>query len=187
MKLYTRTGDDGTTGLFGGGRVNKDSPRIHAIGEVDELNAALGWARAACPRGPLADTLLVVQHRLFELGADLATALPNNGSPDRPAIPRIHADHITEAELQIDGADGPNPPLRQFILPGGTEASARLHLARAVCRRAERALNALSACEPINPLTGVYLNRASDLLFALARAANRIQGADDVPWHPPRA
>lgn len=175
MKLYTRRGDDGGTDLFAGGRTTKADPRIHAIGEVDETNAALGLAVSACDDGKIKDILLEAQRHLFDLGADLAT-------PD-PAKPRrITAAHAEQLERLIDQTSAQLPPMKHFILPGGCEAAARLHLARTVCRRAERACVALLATDPLNGPAVIYLNRLGDLLFALARLANREAGVGDVPW-----
>ena len=183
MKLYTRTGDDGTTGRFGGERVDKDARCVAASGTVDELNCNIGLARAACKDDELAQALTSVQQRLFELGADVAA--PRSAGTDRSRpVPRIDDDHITEIERLIDDACAPLEPLRTFILPGGSELAARLHVARAVCRRAERCCVALQREEPINPLTIVYLNRLSDLLFALARRANQLAKVPDTPWSP---
>jgi cob(I)alamin adenosyltransferase len=186
MKLYTRTGDDGTTGLFSGQRVSKDHPRIDAYGTVDELNACLGLAAAACdPATSLGSRYRVIfaqlQSRLFDLGADLATP---EGGRNEAKIQRIDNSHVKEAEAWIDEIDGQNAPLRAFVLPGGTELAARLHIARTVCRRAERLMVALSRSEPVNPLSIHYVNRASDLFFAMARLANRDAGVADVPWVP---
>lgn len=171
MRLYTRTGDLGDTGLAGGGRVRKCDPRITALGEVDEANAALGLARTHTAGDAVLDPLLEqLQHRLFDLGADLA-------SPG--AQGRIVPAHVDALEAAIDGLEQDVEPLRAFILPGGTPAAAALHLARTVVRRAERALVALEAADP---MAVRFLNRASDLLFVAARYANRGQG--DVPWKP---
>lgn len=205
-KLYTRTGDDGTTGLFGGGRVGKDHPRMEAIGAVDELNAAIGWAGCAVVDGTQAgspaplirssfqEILSTLQSRLFDLGADLATPL---GSKHEDKVSRISAADVSEAEGWIDQVDGGNTPMTQFVLPGGTELAARLHLARTICRRAERRLIALSGQDAgnagvpsagtttveVNPNAIIYINRISDLLFAMARRANKEAGVADVPWH----
>ena len=183
MKLYTRTGDDGTTGRFGGERVEKDARCVEASGTVDELNCHVGLALAACGDDELTQALTSVQQRLFELGADLAAPRPAGAEQTRQA-PRIESEHITEIERLIDEACAPLAPLRTFILPGGCELAARLHVARAVCRRAERCCVALQREEPVNPLTVVYLNRLSDLLFALARQANQLAGVPDTPWPP---
>lgn len=183
MKLYTRTGDAGTTALFGGDRVPKHHPRIDAYGTLDELNAVLGLALAAMEDerlSPLADALTGVQHDLFVAGADFATPLDA-----KPFVPRIGADDVARLEAAIDRFDGDVPPLRQFILPGGTEAAARLHVARTVCRRAERFATEAGEREAFNRDALVYLNRLSDLLFAAARWANHAVGVDDVAWQAP--
>jgi cob(I)alamin adenosyltransferase len=198
MKLYTRTGDDGSTGLFGGGRVPKDHPRVEAYGTVDELNAAIGLA-AACVADlqrskataggmqTLAALLLGVfselQSRLFDIGADLATP---DGSKQEAKILRISDEQVAEAERWIDEIDGGNAPMKSFVLPGGSELAARLHVARTVCRRAERLMIHLSHSEPVSAGAIVYINRVSDLLFAMARRANKEQGVPDVPWVPAR-
>ena len=188
MKLYTRTGDDGTTGLFGGERVGKDDPRIEAVGAVDELNACLGLAVAACDEGrPLPARLSLIlsglQSRLFDLGADLATP---ESSAHEAKIARVSARHVQEVEGWIDEIDGGNAPLERFVLPGGTDLAARLHLARAVCRRAERALVALGRGRPVNPDAIRLVNRVSDLLFACARRANHDADVPDRPWEAGR-
>jgi len=186
MKLYTKTGDDGSTGLFGGDRVGKDHPRVEAYGTVDELNAAVGLAAAAVTPGtPVMDRFAaifsVLQSRLFDLGADLATPAD---SKHAEKVARISPAHVTEAEGWIDEIDARNEPMTHFVLPGGSDLAARLHLARTICRRAERLLVALANREDVTPETIVYLNRVSDLLFALARRANRELGVGDVPWVP---
>ncbi len=178
MKLYTRTGDDGTTGLLGGGRVGKDSLRIHAIGDVDELNSVLGLCAAACGHPDIAPLLTRMQNRLFDCGADLATV----DGPGAAAEVRITEDDVAWAEQAIDAMCRDVPPITQFILPGGTELAARLHLARAVCRRAERTVTTLAQREAIAPALLIYLNRLSDLLFAMARRANHQAGTPDVVW-----
>ena len=184
MDLYTRTGDDGTTGLFGGDRVGKDHPRMAAIGCVDELNACVGLAAAACGsvnpfESRLLDTLSQLQSRLFDVGADLAAPL---GSKHEDKIKRIGDEDVKQAEAWIDEFDGPNEPMKSFVLPGGSELAARLHLARVICRRAEREVVALARVGPVNEHLRVYLNRISDLLFAIARRANKEAGDPDVPW-----
>lgn len=186
MKLYTRTGDDGTTGLFGGHRVSKDHPRVGAYGTVDELNACLGLAAAACDTDrPLHAELLAVfaqlQSRLFDIGADLATP---SGDRHEGKITRITDEHVREVERWIDTIDGGNKPMKSFIMPGGTELAARLHMARTVCRRAERVMIALNHTEPVSEGAIVYINRVSDLLFAMARRVNVDAGVADVPWVP---
>jgi cob(I)alamin adenosyltransferase len=184
LKIYTKTGDRGETGLWGGLRVGKDSARVQAYGSVDECNAAIGVARAALGATPAAaelDTLLArIQDQLFVVGADLAT-------PGEAAnIPRIGAAEIAFLEQTIDALEAELAPLKQFILPGGAPAAAQLHLARTVCRRAERYTVALAREEPVGDQVGVYLNRLSDCLFVLARAANARAGVPDVPWNSPR-
>ena len=170
MPLYTRTGDDGTTGLYGGGRIEKDSVRMHAVGDVDELNAGIGLVAS--------EKLQPLQALLFELGADLATPPPST------VVRRLSDDDIARLETWIDQVDGENDPLRTFVLPGGSDISARLHLARAVCRRAERSVTALHRDGGCSTETLVVLNRISDFLFAMARSENKMAGVDDIPWIP---
>lgn len=183
MKIYTRTGDKGTTGLFGGDRVNKDHPRIMATGHVDETNAFLGMARVLLKGQPgeeILDPLLDrIQTELFTLGADLATPLES-----RASAPRMRAEHATFLEEAIDTHEQDLAPLKNFILQGGTQAAAMLHLARAVCRRAERTVVTAAREEPLTPHTLIYLNRLSDLLFVLARWVNAKANVDDVLWNP---
>jgi cob(I)alamin adenosyltransferase len=185
MRIYTRTGDRGETGLFGGGRVPKDSARVEAYGAVDELNAAVGLAVVALETedaGEIVERLRLVQADLFNLGANLAAPTDAEGRRRSSHIPALPAGRAAEMERWIDEAEEELPPLRSFILPGGTEGAARLHLARTVCRRAERRVVALSHREAIDPAILVYLNRLSDLLFTLARLANRRAGREDVEW-----
>ncbi|HEV3417552.1 MAG TPA: cob(I)yrinic acid a,c-diamide adenosyltransferase [Pirellulales bacterium] len=179
MKLYTKTGDGGETGLFGGPRVRKDSPRIEAYGTVDELNTLLGLARAEALPGEIDALLARIQSELFDVGAELATP-----DPKRHGTALVGAAHIAALESAIDRFEAPLTPLKQFILPGGTRAAAALHIARTVCRRAERRIVTLSHTpgETVSPDVIVYLNRLSDLLFVLARAANAAAGQADVPW-----
>ncbi len=182
MKIYTKTGDSGDTGLFGGPRVPKDDLRIEAYGTVDELNACLGLVRSEALSGD-ADALLGrLQNELFVVGAELAAPQPH------PHVPHIEATHIAALEQAIDQMEAQLPPLRQFILPGGCRAAALLHVARAVCRRAERRVVSLSrrAGEPVSPLVLVYLNRLGDLLFVLARQVNAQSGRSDVAWQKPQ-
>ncbi len=179
MKLYTKRGDDGLTDLIGGQRVPKHHLRVDAYGCVDELNAAIGLSLADCLIDAVRGPLITVQRRLFDLGAQLATPASAQASPAR-----LTADHAAELEARIDTACEPLPPLRTFILPGGTVLAARLHLARTVCRRAERCVAALAEQEPVDPAALIYLNRLADLLFALARRANFEAGVEDVPWTP---
>lgn len=181
MKLYTRTGDDGSTGLFGGARIDKDDPRVDAYGTVDELNATIGFARCACEFDELSLILDAVQPRLFDLGADLCTP-PD--SPHADKIARFDQRHVDELERFIDTTCAPLAPMKHFVLPGGTELAARLHLARTICRRAERLAVALERAEPTHVYNIRYLNRLSDLLFAMSRRANQLAGVDDVPWTP---
>jgi cob(I)alamin adenosyltransferase len=186
MKLYTRTGDDGSTSLFGGQRVAKDALRVQAYGTVDELNSVVGLATAAPDVTPaLREQLQAIQARLFEIGADLATPRTSDDDAGPAHIPRITDDHVAELERWIDEADADLPAMKHFILPGGTELAARLHVARTVCRRAERVTYSLGDEYPIGEAVLRYLNRLSDLLFAMARRANHEAGVDDVPWHAP--
>lgn len=181
MKIYTKTGDQGETGLFGGGRVPKDDPRVAAYGDVDELNSAIGVARAAGPPDLFDDLLQSIQRDLFSLGGHLATPHPEKV---RKALEKaeLSADRIALFERTIDEADGELPPLKAFVLPAGTSKAAALHLARTVCRRAERSVVALAHGEEVPELFLVYLNRLSDLLFTLARLANHRDGHGDVTW-----
>jgi cob(I)alamin adenosyltransferase len=180
MKLYTKTGDDGTTGLFGGGRVPKTSARVDAYGTVDETNAAIGAARAA-PLDPAVDAVLArVQEDLFTIGAELACVPGREG---KLGMTLIGEGDIARVEQAIDEADGACEPLKNFVLPGGSPQAAALHVARTVSRRAERAVLAMTDA-PARREVAVYLNRLSDLLFALARRANVIAGVPDVPWKP---
>jgi cob(I)alamin adenosyltransferase len=180
MKIYTRTGDSGQTGLFGGGRVSKTHPRVEAYGDVDELNAALGLARSIEPMPRVDEVLVPLQRDLFAIGALLAT-------PDHEKMKRqlekasIDERRIRELEQAIDDGDGELEPLRSFIVPGGTPKAAALHVARTVCRRAERRVIALDE-DQIPAIVIVYLNRLSDLLFTLARVANRRAGTGEVTW-----
>ncbi len=181
MKIYTRTGDTGETALFGGGRVSKDHPRVSAYGDIDELNAAIGVARATEPR-ELADPMLQsIQRDLFSIGGHLAA--PN---PERVAKALDKAvlapEQVTAFENAIDEADVELPELRAFVLPGGTAKAAALHHARTVCRRAERSVIALARDAEVPPLFLQYLNRLSDLLFTLARLANHRDGINDETW-----
>ena len=180
-KIYTRTGDDGTTGLVDGSRVSKCAARMEAIGAVDEANSAIGLAVCALAGSPHATALTRVQNDLFDLGADLAT--PGNDFAPGEAVLRVVAVQVEWLEVAIDAINGALRPLTSFILPGGGEAAARVHVARAGVRRAERKVTALAAAEPVNPAALAYVNRLSDYLFVLARALNA-NGADDVLWVP---
>jgi len=174
VKIYTKTGDKGQTGLVGGGRVEKDSLRIQAIGEVDELNAAIGVARCY-GSGGLA--LAKIQNWLFDLGAELATP---EGTRFQNAA--LADEHVKWLEQSIDKQTSELPALKNFILPAGTELAAALHYARCVCRRAERSALALQREEPVREVVLVFLNRLSDWLFVSARTANRLAGVQDVEW-----
>jgi cob(I)alamin adenosyltransferase len=182
MKIYTKTGDDGQTGLFGGPRVPKDDHRIEAYGEVDELNAWIGLVRAEQPTPNIEAVLARIQHELFSVGAELATP-----DPDAFNLRQIGDAHIAALEAAIDHHEALLAPLKQFILPGGTKIASQLHVARCVCRRAERRLITLARTEPACSFQTliIYLNRLSDLLFVLARAANAAAGWPDVPWQKP--
>ena len=177
-KIYTKTGDDGTTGLFGGERVRKDSARIDAYGTVDELNSAVGMAASVAPQD-LRDVLRYLQISLFVLGADLATPLEQKITY---SIPRIEESDVKKLEALIDDHTSQLAPLKSFILPGGTICAANLHLARTICRRAERLLVTLRDEQEIGESDIVFLNRLSDLLFTLARRANQLEGIEDVEW-----
>lgn len=182
-KIYTRTGDEGTTSLFGGERVNKSHPRIDAYGTVDETNSLIGMARAHLDGEPGFDQLDPVlgrlQEELFILGADLAT--PDDA---KSVVPRISEAHVKSLEDDIDAFSEDLPPLQNFILPGGAPGAATLHSARTTCRRAERLAVKAASLEPINEESTTYLNRLSDLLFVLARWANRQKGVREDTWMP---
>lgn len=181
MKIYTKTGDAGQTGLFGGGRVSKDDPRVEAYGDVDELNAFLGMARAVEVMQRIDEVLVPIQRDLFSIGSLLAT----------PDLQKMH-DHLEKAQIDdsrirdlehaIDDCDNELEPLRAFIVPGGTQKASALHIARTVCRRAERRVISLQRDVEIPGIVVVYLNRLSDLLFSLARVANARGGAGEVTW-----
>ncbi len=178
MKIYTKTGDNGTTGLYGGQRVSKNAPRIQAYGEVDELNAVLGIARAETSQDLLQKTLHVIQNNLFVLGAQLASPRVD------PKIEVITSAHVDFLERQIDTISENLPPLTNFILPGGSRTAAYLHLARTVCRRAERTTVHLSQLpgESVDHWAMTYLNRLSDFLFVLSRLANQLENIADTLW-----
>lgn len=183
MKIYTRTGDDGTTGLFGGGRVSKDAVRVEAYGAVDETNAALGLVRAQGVDEEVDRVLADLQRDLFDVGADLATPLE---AKVRSSLHPMDEDDVARLEGLIDRFDAELEPLQQFILPAGHASSAALHHARAIARRAERACVTLAGLEPINAQAIVYLNRLSDLLFTMARSANARNGVSESRFHVPR-
>lgn len=178
MKIYTRGGDEGKTSLFAGGRVSKNHARLHACGTVDELNSLLGVALAMGAPEALADSLRRVQNELFVLGADLATPLEASG----PHVVRVSTDLTAALEGEIDTWDANLPPLRNFILPGGGLCGAMLHLARTVCRRAERWAVALQDSEEINTEVLRYLNRLSDWLFVAARWVNHNANIPETLW-----
>lgn len=182
-KIYTRTGDDGTTALFGGERVGKGNPRIDAYGTVDETNSTVGQARAHLAGEPgeerLDPVLANVQEELFIVGADLAT--PTDA---KPVVPRIKEEHVDDVESRIDRFEADLASLDRFILPGGAPAGATLHAARTVCRRAERRTVEASASVPISRQATVYLNRLSDLFFVLARWINKQAGVREDTWMP---
>ncbi|MBU3699319.1 MAG: cob(I)yrinic acid a,c-diamide adenosyltransferase [Candidatus Kapabacteria bacterium] len=178
-RIYTKTGDDGTTALFGGTRVDKDDLRIEAYGTVDELNAIMGVVLTHDMTDTLRQELTRISSDLFTLGADLATPLD---PPPAYHIPRIADEDVLRLEGWIDAHDEDLEPLKAFILPGGQPAAAHLHHARTVCRRAERCTVALSRREDVGPHVVHYLNRLSDYLFTAARAVNHAAGVTDVPW-----
>ncbi|MFO7571677.1 MAG: cob(I)yrinic acid a,c-diamide adenosyltransferase [Gaiellaceae bacterium] len=177
-RIYTRGGDAGETSLGDGSRVSKLDERIAAFGDVDELNAALGVVLSgACPEG-IRDVLIRVQNELFDLGADLSVPLQHEGRL------RVMQEQVDALERDCDTFNAELSELRSFVLPGGTEAAAGFHVARTICRRAERAALTAAGAHEVNPLTIVYLNRLSDLLFILARAANATEGRDEPLWRP---
>jgi len=176
-KVYTRTGDDGTTGLGAGQRVSKDSLRVATYGTVDELNSAIGVARTACTEPAVASALVRIQNELFHLGAELCVA------PDGEAAgPRVESHHVEALERLMDALSSSLAPLENFVLPGGSAAAASLHLARAICRRAERHAVRLAREEGVAAPALAYLNRLSDALFVMARAENQARGVADVLW-----
>jgi len=178
VKLYTRTGDTGETSLFDGTRARKNDPRVDAYGEVDELSAWLGFVRASAADGALDEVLVAIQRDLFAVGAQLAD--PGEKLAPRVSKAVVSDEQVARLEQQIDRADADVPPLRRFILQGGTPAGAALHVARTVCRRAERRIVALDP--PVDPVIVRYMNRLSDLLFALARLVNHRADAAETEW-----
>lgn len=181
--IYTRTGDAGDTGLFGGGRVGKDDARVDAYGEVDELNAAVGLARAAGLEGELDALGQEIQDQLFTVGSVLAT--PRGTKAEHVILP-VDSRWVGQMEAAIDRFDREIPPLKNFILPGGGAPAAALHLARTVCRRAERRVVPLARSGLVDGGVVIYLNRLSDLLFTMARVSNHRAGIKDVLWNPPK-
>ena len=171
-KIYTRTGDKGSTGLGDGSRVDKDSLRVEAYGTVDELNSAVGLLLSANPADPMGDCLTRIQHELFDLGGELCM----------PGITLIPDSYVEQLESNLDDLNEDLPPLKDFILPGGSEAASRCHLARTICRRAERILVTLARDEQVNQASLRYLNRLSDLLFVMARVLARADGGSEVVW-----
>jgi cob(I)alamin adenosyltransferase len=183
-RIYTKTGDAGETALGDGTRVSKDHPRVTAYGSVDELNAVLGLLQAQSPNIPEAELLRSIQNDLFDVGADLCVPLPPAGEPDKRL--RIQPAQAERLEKAIDRLNAGLQPLNSFVLPGGSVTAAWCHLARTVCRRAERDVVGLTRTEPVNPQVIIYLNRLSDLLFVMARVLND-QGKQDVLWVPGKA
>ena len=183
MKIYTKTGDAGETGLFGGPRVRKSAARVEAYGDVDELNAAIGAVRAGVEDPELDAELARVQAELFCVGADLATP---SGAKARAAVPAVEPAWIERLARAIDAWEAELPHLTRFVLPGGTRSAAALHLARTVCRRAERRAVALAAEADVSPVVLAYLNRLSDALFVAARIANHRARRDEPTWDPSR-
>jgi len=186
-RIYTKRGDAGETSLVGGQRVGKDAARIEAYGAIDELNAFLGLATVSCGEQPklaaLSAILRRVQHELFNLGSILAT-LPEDVHPKQP---RVTGAEVAQLEREIDSMNGDLPPLRSFVLPGGTRLNAELHVTRTVCRRAERLLVALARTESVPPEAIRYLNRLSDAMFVWSRWVNHTLGAPEVLWEPNQA
>lgn len=178
MKIYTKTGDDGTTSLFSGGRVPKHHLRVESYGTVDELNSTLGLARAQQPSAATDNDLGKIQHQLFNLGADLATPLD---APTRHVV-RMDADTVAWLERSIDRMTGELPPITAFILPGGSVPAATIHVGRTICRRAERLVTQLQESEPVGEHVLPYLNRLSDYLFTLARWENHQAGVSEEKW-----
>lgn len=179
-KVYTRAGDDGTTGLGSGGRVGKDEPRIEAYGTVDELNSQIGLALACGLNETIAPALASIQNDLFHLGSDLCVP---ESEKERLPVPRIEDRHVAALEALMDRLSKELPPLENFVLPGGSAGAAQLHVARTVCRRAERLVVALARREPVGPHTVKYLNRLSDALFVMARHENKRRGIPDMLWN----
>jgi len=175
-KVYTRTGDNGTTGLGDGSRIAKDSPRIAALGDIDELNSLIGLLLTETLSTRITPMLVTIQHDLFDAGGEVSI----------PGYTRLTANHVQQLEQWLDDLNETLPPLKEFILPGGSRAAAVCHLARSVCRRAERRLTTVASTEVINPEAQKYLNRLSDLLFVIARFINRDCGHDDVLWQKGR-
>jgi cob(I)alamin adenosyltransferase len=185
VKIYTRSGDAGETGLFGGQRVAKNDARVAAYGDVDELNSYIGWACSLPIDQVLKDMLVPIQSSLFTIGADLATP-PDSTKTALDRTVRIQDAEVARLEAHIDRLDADLPPLTSFILPGGTSEAAALQICRAVCRRGERSVVALSEKEEVSPGVIVYLNRLSDLLFVMARWQNHAAEVEEPVWRPAR-
>lgn len=185
MKIYTKTGDSGSTGLISGRRVSKDDPLLEAYGTVDELNALLGTVIAETVQPEWKNLIQAIQNELFEIGADLAAPWEDRESSAMKNVVRLTTDGFGRLEKEIDSAEEKLPPIRNFILPGGTQIAARLHFARTVCRRAERRVVALIHDGRANPNILTYLNRLSDWLFVMARKAHHDAGQTDIPWKAP--
>jgi cob(I)alamin adenosyltransferase len=181
-RLYTRSGDAGTTGLFGGARVSKDDPRVEAYGAVDELNSALGVAIAFLDDDAVRRDIATIQNELFNVGAELASETAGDKAAEFGRMFTDPDEKIADLERLTDEYDNRVEPLRTFILPGGAPGGAHLHLCRTVCRRAERRVVTLARTEDVNPAIARYLNRLSDLLFAMARAVNADSGQPETPW-----
>lgn len=182
-KIYTRTGDDGSTGLVDGSRLSKSSERVRAYGEVDETNAVIGLVRIHLQNTHLDQMLARIQNDLFDLGADLATPLPAKGEADSEYALRMIPDQAKRLEMELDELNADLQPLNSFVLPGGSPPAAYLHQARTVCRRAERTVVEMMETDPVNPSALTFLNRLSDFLFVAARWCND-QGETDVKWVP---
>ncbi|MAQ19787.1 MAG: ATP:cob(I)alamin adenosyltransferase [Sandaracinus sp.] len=180
MKIYTKTGDAGDTGLFGGARVSKADPRVEAYGDVDEVNSHLGVARAHGLGEDMDELLAFIQAKLFDVGAELASAPGSKAS----ALPRVSEDDVVRLERAIDTFEEELEPLKTFILPGGSPGAAALHVGRTTARRAERRVVALASQTSVRPEIVRFLNRLSDLLFTAARVQNHRMGVADVPWKP---
>ncbi len=181
MKIYTRGGDDGSTGLYGGARVSKANLRVEAYGAIDELNAMLGWVGAVKTSENVSAVLAEAQDTCFRLGAWLASQAGKD-----PGVPAVADEDVEGLEAAVDAMEAQLDPLKTFVLPGGSEAASRLHIARTVCRRAERRLVALGKAEEVETVFIKWVNRLSDLLFVQARWENRRAGIADVPWSPRR-
>ena len=179
MKIYTKTGDDGSTGLLGGGRVRKGDARIDCYGQIDELNASIGWAAVEAQTNELKEQLAIIQSDLFVIGSHLAIS---DGTTAPATLPPLDESRVGRLEMQIDATVARLPALRNFILPGGCELAARLHVARTVCRRAERRVVQFAQDRPVAPIILTYLNRLSDWLFVQGRLANQEAGREDVIW-----